>query len=180
MTVANEPRNVRFSAVTDDAARLLAEAEEQIEAWLCELDATWIRILDDARAEALRVVATARAEALEIIAEARTDAAALVAEAQREVLKARTLAAESDATAAALAHAASAAATGRVQVSDMAALGAAVTRLRVELSRVVDAAFDALPAVEATAAALRLDEPESPSLPAPRTKVGFIRRLLRI
>ena len=224
MTVVNEPRNVRFSTVSDDAARVLAEAEEQIESWLCELDAMWIRILDDARADALRIVAAARAEALEITSVARVEAAALVAdgnatasrtvieaearaaqrldaaehdsqallsgsarlasmqlaEAQREVLKARTLAAESGATVAALAHAASAAATGRVQVSDLAALGAAVTRLRAELSRVVDAAFDALPAVEATAAALRLDEPATPSVPAQRAKVGIVRRLLRI
>lgn len=223
----NEPRRT-LCVVTDDAARVLAEAEEQIEAWLCELDATWNRILDDARTEARSVVAKARIEAFEIIAVARADAAALaadghnaasrtiadaearaaallakaeddsqallsgsgklasmqLAEAQSEVLKARTLAAESSATVAALAHAASAAATGRVQIADLAALGDAVTRLRSELSRVVDAAFDALPAVEATAAALQLEEPVSLEAPvpaaAPPKKVGMIRRLLRI
>jgi len=198
---------------------MLAEAEEQIEAWLCELDATWTRILADARIEALEILAVARAEAATLVADGHAEAARLVqeadaraaeilesaeqeshsllsgsarlasmqlVEAQTEVLKARSLAVESSATATALAHAADAAATGRVQVDDLVALGTAVLRLRAELSRVVDAAFDALPAVEATAAALRLDEPEPEkvALPAPppqkKQKAGIVRRLLRI
>jgi cell division septum initiation protein DivIVA len=210
--------------VTDDAARLLADAEEQIEAWLCELDATWTRLLADARIEATRTVGAAQDEANELLAVARADAAALVAdahaevtrlvteaearaativaraddetnrllagagrlasmqlaEAQAEVLKARALATESSATAEALAFAADAAVTGRVQSDDLAALGTALTRLRSELSRVVDAAFDALPAVEATAAALKLDEPITVPDPAPKKPQGFVRRLLRI
>jgi cell division septum initiation protein DivIVA len=201
--------------VDDDAQRLIAEAEEQIEAWLVELDGTWTRILANARAEADDIVVDARAEAAavtaeavqhaaQVVADAELRAAAIVAqaddethrllagagrlasmqlaEAQAEVLKARALAAESSATAEALAFAADAAVTGRVQVDDLAARGTALTRLRSELSRVVDAAFDALPAVEATAAALHLDEPVTVPEPAPAPKKpqGFVRRLLRI
>ena len=194
---------------------MLAEAEEQVEAWLCELDATWTRLLADARVQSLAIVAVARADAASLVADGHTEAARLLGdaearaaqvlakaeadshsllsgsarlaamqlnEAQHEVLKARSLAAESSATAVALAHAADAAATGRVQVDDLAALGTAVMRLRTELSRVVDAAFDALPAVEATAAALKLDDPVAVPwvAPAPRKKAGIVRRLLRI
>lgn len=205
--------------VTVDAQCVLAEAEAQIEAWLCELDVTWTRILADARIEALEIVAGARAEAESLLEDGRTEAATLVreaetraaelvttaelesrtlltgsarlasmqlSEAQTEVRKARALAVESSATAAALANAAGAVATGRVQVDDLAALGSAVLRLRTELSRVVDAAFDALPAVEATAAALRLEEvvatlppPPAPA-PASHKRASTFRRLLRI
>jgi hypothetical protein len=201
--------------VDDDAQRTLAEVEEQIEAWLCELDATWTRILADARIEALAIVAAARAEAAGLVADGHREAAHVVEaaearattliekaesesrsllagsarlasmqlnEAQHEVRKARELAAESSATAEAIAHAGAAAATGQVRVDDLAALGTAVIRLRTELSRVVDAAFDAIPAVEATAAALQVDAPVTVPEPVatPRKKAGFVRRLLRI
>jgi hypothetical protein len=200
------------SDVHDDAAGLVAEAEEQIEAWLCELDATWTRLLADGRGEAAEIVAAARAEATALVAAGHAEATRLVveaearaaeitdradeethsllagaarlasiqlAEAQIEVQRARAMAAESRATAEALAFAADAAATGRVQIDDLAALGTAVIRLRSELSRVVDAAFDALPAVEATAAALQLDDAAHEPAPA-RKPQGFVRRLLRI
>lgn len=179
------------------------EVEEEIEAWLCELDAQWTRILADARTEAATIVGAARLEATELISRAEAHAAELMAktdedihtllagagrlasmqlhEAQVEVIKARNLAAESSATAEALAVAADATVDGRVQVDDLAALGTAVLRLRGELSRVVDAAFDALPAVEATAAALKLDDaPVVVPAKAPRKKQGFVRRLLRV
>lgn len=180
------------------------EVEDAIEAWLCELDAQWTQILADARAEAASIVGSARLEAADLISRAEAHAAELMAktdedihallagagrlasmqlqEAQVEVLKARALAAESTATAEALAVAADATVEGRVQVDDLAALGTAVLRLRGELSRVVDAAFDALPAVEATAAALKLDDEEPVVVPAkaPRKKQGFVRRLLRV
>jgi hypothetical protein len=180
------------------------ELEEQIEAWLCELDATWTRILTDARSEAAEIVAEAHAEAEVVLAQAEKHAADLLnrtdhevntlltgagrlasmqlQEAQIEVVKARNLAAESSATAEALAVAADATITGRVHLDDLEALGTAVLRLRSELSRVVDAAFDAIPAVEATAAALALEEQEPVEVPdaKPRAKQGFVRRLLRI
>lgn len=141
----------------DSAAQLLADAEEQIEAWLCELDATWLGILADARAEADSMIATAKAHAAEIVAWAETDANAI-----------RAAAAATPATDA-----------GHVDANDLAALAAAVEQLRVELSRVVEAAFDALPAVEATAAALRTVGPETPATePGPRRR-GFLRRLTR-
>jgi cell division septum initiation protein DivIVA len=140
-----------------DPEELLAEAEEQIEAWLCELDATWLDILADARAEADDLVATAKAHAAEIVAWAETDANAI-----------RAAAATPASTE-----------IGHVEADDLAALAAAVEQLRIELSRVVEAAFDALPAVEATAAALRTVEVEKPETePAPRRR-GFLRRLTR-
>lgn len=198
-----------------DQDELLAEAEEQIEAWLCELDGIWARILADGRAEATETVAAARAEVAELIAAARSEAMRTLAEAdlrataiiekaqtesssllagsarlasmqlaesEAEVLRARALAIESNATAQALALAADAAVTGRVRVDDLAALGTAVLRLRTELSRVVDAAFDALPAIEATASALNLAAPVTLPEPAPEPtkKRGFVRRLMRI
>jgi hypothetical protein len=183
----------------DDGERLLRDAEDQIEAWLCELDATWTRILADARLEAARLVAAAQAQADALVAaaDARVEQAEhesttllagsarlarmQLAEAETEVVRARAIAAESSATAEALAIAADAAAKGHVESHDLAALADAVVRLRTELSRVVDAAFDALPAVEATAAALNADPArvELPE-PAPKPKVGFVRRLLRI
>ena len=140
-----------------DAAQLLADAEEQIEAWLCELDATWLGILADARAEADGIVAAAKAHAAEILAWAEADANAIRA-------AAATAAPE----------------VGAVDADDLAALAAAVEQLRVELSRVVEAAFDALPAVEATAAALRTVDAEPPvAEPAPRRRRGLLRILTR-
>ena len=141
----------------DPAAQLLADAEEQIEAWLCELDATWLGILADARTEADGIVAAAKAHAAEIVAWAESDANAIRA-----------------------AAAASTSEIGSVEANDLAALAAAVEQLRVELSRVVEAAFDALPAVEATAAALRTvdAEPVATVEPAPRRR-RFLRRLTR-
>ena len=180
----------------DEADRALREAEEQIEAWLCELDATWTRLLADARIEATRIVAAARDEADAILEDARArlaqaehDSTTLLAgtarlarmqmaESEAEVVRARALAVESSATAQALALAADAAARGHVEVHDLAALGTAVERLRAELSRVVDAAFDALPAVEATAAALGLEDHDVAT--APRKRRGIVRRLLRV
>jgi hypothetical protein len=194
----------------DDAERLLRDAEDQIEAWLCELDATWTRILADARVEAAQIIALANEHSSMLIAAAAEQSRLLVnaaearaakaeheatsllagsarlarmqlAEADAEVARARALAAESSATAETLSLAADAAARGHVETHDLAALAEAVVRLRTELSRVVDAAFDALPAVEATASALHVDPArvELPE-PAPKPKVGFVRRLLRI
>ena len=171
----------------DDAAQLLAEAEDEIEAWLCELDVEWIRIIDDARREASRVVRDAETRAGELVAEAEHDARALLAgagklaaiqlaEAEAEAHRTRQLATESRETARAIAAAADATVSGRVRVDDLAALGQAVDRLRTELSRVIDAAFDALPAVEATAAALAVDVPMTAEPARPRR---FLRRLLR-
>src|SRR4051812_10262264 len=93
-------------SVSTDAARLLADAEEQIEAWLCELDVTWLGILADARAEADGIIATAKARAAEIVAWAEVDANAIRAAA----------AAPPDAV-------------GPVQADDLAALAAAVEQL---------------------------------------------------
>ncbi|MEA3021039.1 MAG: hypothetical protein QOI47_2563 [Actinomycetota bacterium] len=212
--------------MTDEAGRALEAAEEQIETWLCELDATWTRLLADARIGAVRIVATAQADANAALAIARADSASLVslghthaalivseaearareivhraetesrsllagaaklasmqlADAEAEVQRARSLAVESSATAEAIASAADATVSGRVRVDDLAALGHAVERLRTELSRVVDAAFDALPAVEATAAALKLDDvaPVPVAVAAPPKKRGFVKRLLRV
>jgi hypothetical protein len=146
--------------MADDASRLLAEAEEQIEAWLCELDAQWLQILADARAEAAEIVGAAEVRAAELVAAAEAEAAEL-----RE-LAARAAAVTVD---------------ERVGPDDLAALAQAVERLRVELSRVVEAAFDALPAVEATAAALRTAEAEAeepPVAPTPKRR-GLVRRLMR-
>ncbi len=201
-----DERRSTLDVVSVDA---LSEAEEQIETWLCELDAEWNQLFADAHEEAAAIVAAARAEAADAVAAGQAEAAALVeraeaesrsllagtarlasmqlAEAQTEVVRARTLARESSAAALALADAADAAATGRVHQDDLAALGTAVVRLRAELSRVVDAAFDALPAVEATAAALHLDDQPDPSdtaaeaeEPVERTRRRGLRRLLRL
>jgi cell division septum initiation protein DivIVA len=175
-----------------DAERLLADAEEKIEAWLCELDGVWKRILDDGRAEADTLVRGARAEATAIVGRARADASAIFERAEAEIVgraqaQARTIIERAEAESASLlggsAHlAAIQLAEAQVRVDDLAALGTAVQRLRVELSRVVDAAFDALPAVEATVAALNLDEPIHLPEPEPvqkRKRKGF-KRLLRI
>src|SRR5256885_7004885 len=110
---------------------LLREAEEQIEAWWCELDEAWHVRMGEADA----IVAAARDEAARILAEAEE------------------LAGE---------H--------HVVLDELVSLRDAVNRLRSELSRVVDAAFDAIPAVEATADAI--DKALEP-------RRGLVRRLLR-
>lgn len=142
------------------ADELIQEAEEEIEAWLCELDSHWTAILEDARAEAERIVADAHARA-------EVDADLIIAEAQGraedEYERLRALAAE---------HAEAVKALAAAEDVDMAdehleSLHEAVERLRAELSRVVDAAFDAIPAVEATADALE------------RVRGGRLRRLFR-
>jgi hypothetical protein len=147
--------------MADDASRLLEEAEEQIEAWLCDLDAQWLQILADARAEAADIIALAEAQAADLLVAAERDAADI-----------RTAAVER-----------AVALDERVGADDLAALAQAVERLRVELSRVVEAAFDALPAVEATAAALRTNDidltgPAVIDLTKPRRR-GLVRRLIR-
>lgn len=201
------------------AELFLAEAEEQIEAWLCDLDGAWHRIVaegeaearglvEEARSEAVVIVAQAHADAnailenaelrLELIAAARSEAAEIVAAAHAEAnaildkaemestsLLAGTGKLASILLAEAEAEASSVRALGRVHVDDLAGLGTAVLRLRSELSKVVDAAFDALPAVEAIASALDLDAPTAaPAIapqpqPAPAPRRGMLRRLLR-
>ena len=142
------------------ADELLQQAEEEIEAWLCELDSQWTAILDDARAEADRIVADAHARA-------ESDAELIISEAQAraedEYERLRALAAEHAEAVKALA------AAEDVELADehLESLHEAVVRLRAELSRVVDAAFDAIPAVEATADALE------------RARGGRLRRLFR-
>jgi F0F1-type ATP synthase membrane subunit b/b' len=128
-----------------DADALLREAEEEIEAWLCDLDLQWNEILDDARAEAARIISDAQARAEDEYERLR----ALASEHAEAV---RALAAAED-----------------VDVADqhLESLHEAVVRLRAELSRVVDAAFDAMPAVEATADAIE------------RVRGGRLRRLFR-
>lgn len=155
----------------DDAALLLAEAEEQIEAWLCELDAEWLGILERARTEAAAMVARAMTDAAELLAAAESQAAEILAAAARDASAMR------DAVARDVADVDD---TGRVGADDLAALASAVEQLRVELSRVVEAAFDALPAVEATAAALRtVDAEATDGAPTPRRRRGLFRRLTR-
>lgn len=142
------------------ADELLRQAEEEIEAWLCELDSQWTAILDDACAEADRIVADAHARA-------EADAELIISEAQAraedEYERLRALAAEHAEAVKALA------AAEDVELADehLQSLHEAVVRLRAELSRVVDAAFDAIPAVEATADALE------------RARGGRLRRLFR-
>lgn len=142
------------------ADELLQQAEEEIEAWLCELDSQWATILDDAHAEADRIVADAHARAA-------ADADLIIAEAQAraedEYERLRALAAEHAEAVKALA------AAEDVELADehLESLHEAVVRLRAELSRVVDAAFDAIPAVEATADAIE------------RARGGRLRRLFR-
>jgi F0F1-type ATP synthase membrane subunit b/b' len=142
------------------ADELLQQAEEEIEAWLCELDSQWTAILDDARAEADRIVTDAQARA-------EADAELIISEAQAraedEYERLRALAAEHAEAVKALA------AAEDVELADehLESLHEAVVRLRAELSRVVDAAFDAIPAVEATADAIE------------RARGGRLRRLFR-
>jgi hypothetical protein len=160
------------------ADELLHEAEEQIEAWLCDLDLEVTELVESAerhaartRAEADDVLTAARVEATQILEAARAqagkDATRVVAEAearaQEEYERLRALAAEHAEAVRALADAED------VTVADehLESLHEAVTRLRAELSRVVDAAFDAIPAVEATAEAIE------------QARGGRLRRLFR-
>lgn len=220
----------------DHADAVLAQAEDVIEEWLCEVDqacaallaeaateaqevrsAAWLeagQILDlardEARAERARIVAEAEREAqrlrLEAAAEAtqllsataeqlpritaeahnaaeairreaRAECAQLLAaagelaaqrrsEAEAEFERIRAIAAEHAEAVRALADADAAAARGAAR-EDLSGIREAVDRLRAELSHVVDAAFDALPAVEATAGALdRVWQGEGPASPA--------------
>jgi F0F1-type ATP synthase membrane subunit b/b' len=144
------------------ADELLREAEDAIEGWLCQLDADQGRLLAEARDEAAAIVAEARAEAVRLVDEARQDArrqadGALTEatdEAHRIVADARVEAErilieahdESDRQEGGPAR--------RLGQQDVAGVREALDRLRTELSRVVDAAFDAIPAVEATAGAI--------------------------
>jgi vacuolar-type H+-ATPase subunit E/Vma4 len=130
-----------------DATALLRQAEDEIEAAWCALDAAHDRVLADATATAAAIVATARAEAERILAETDETAGE-----HADVIRALT---EAEREAAG---------------EELAALRDAVDRLRIELSRVVDAAFDALPVMEATSETIdQLLEP----------KRGLFRRLLR-
>lgn len=155
------------------------EYEDEIETWLCELDRQWHALVVEAEA----AIADGERRAADIVELAQLEAAQLVADAEAEVARIRLAAVRSPQAAQVLA-AADAALASSVSSSDLDALRSAVERLRVELSNVVDAAFDALPAVEATAAALRVPEPEPAPAPevlvleAPR-KRGFLRRLVR-
>lgn len=154
-----------------DVEELLREAEDQIEDWLCELDATWQSTLTAAGVEAEQIVARGRDEAAEIVALARLEAESIIAEANatagehEDVIRALTTV-EREAAG-----------------EELAALREAVSRLRAELSNLVDAAFDAFPAVEATAEALdrALGEEEQPEpvLAGPAPRRGLFRRLFR-
>ena len=156
-----------------DAHELLHEAEDQIEAWWCELDVTWQAVLADAEAEADHIRGEALADAGEIVGAARLEAERILAEADElagehvDVIRALTTA-EREAVG-----------------EELAGLREAVNRLRAELSRVVDAAFDAIPAVEATADAIDRalgEEPEPvvavAAAPADKRRRG-LRRLFR-
>jgi vacuolar-type H+-ATPase subunit E/Vma4 len=147
--------------MTFDPEEMLREAEEEIEAWLCQLDAEWKEVLADAERHADRIRTGALDEAEEILDAARAEAERLLSEADEragehvDVIRALTTA-ESEAVG-----------------EELAGLREAVTRLRAELSRVVDAAFDAIPAVEATADAIDRAMEHEP------IRRGLLRRLLR-
>jgi len=147
--------------MTFDPDELLREAEDEIEAWLCRLDQEWKALLADAERQAERIHTAARDEAAAIVEAARAEANRILADADElagehvDVIRALTTA-ESEAVG-----------------EELAGLREAVTRLRAELSRVVDAAFDAIPAVEATADAIDRAIEREP------IKRGFVRRLLR-
>jgi hypothetical protein len=125
-----------------DAEDLLREAEEEIEQWYCALDRASERIMAETQAAADHVRASAQADAAEIVAVARVEAELIIADAHAtagehaDVIRALD-AAEREAVG-----------------EELESLRDAVRRLRTELSRLVDAAFDALPAVEATADAI--------------------------
>ena len=161
------------------AEDLLRDAEDRIEEWLCELDVTWHETLADAALEADRIRAEALADAGECIATARLEADEIIAAAHAtagehaDVIQALT-AAEREAAG-----------------DELASLRDAVARLRRELSRLMDAAFDAFPAVEATAEAIDRaldvetgdaidlrDEPDVIAIQATPRR-GLLRRLLR-
>jgi F0F1-type ATP synthase membrane subunit b/b' len=137
------------------------EAEDEIETWLCALDEQYKALLRDAEREAERLRAEATDDATEIVAQARAEAERILAHADElagehlDVIRALTEA-EREAVG-----------------EELAGLREAVSRLRTELSRVVDAAFDAIPAVEATADAIDRAIESEP------VKRGLLRRLLR-
>ena len=147
--------------MTIEPDELLRDAEDEIETWLCELDEQWKALLADAEQRAERIRDEALAEAADTIDAARAEAERILADAEAlagehlDVIRALT-AAEHEAVG-----------------EELAGLRDAVTRLRTELSRVVDAAFDAMPAVEATAEAIDRAIESEP------VKRGLLRRLLR-
>jgi len=148
--------------MTVDPVQLLRDAEEEIERWLCELDATYGALLAEAQERAGAIVADAEDEAATILASARAEAEGLVADAERlagEQLDALRALTDSEREAVG---------------EELSGLREAVTRLRTELTRVVDTAYDAMPAVEATADAI--DRAVDDSEPVKR---GFLGRLLR-
>lgn len=207
-------------AMATDVEDLLHEAEDEIETWLCELDVTWKALLADAEERAAAMVAAATATAEELMAEAVTDAEEIESDARAVAAAARAEAAS--VAARARADADDIVALARLEAErivgeanekagehadviralttaereaageELVALRDAVSRLRTELSRLVDAAFDAFPTVEATADALdrALEEPEPEpvlvgagapaSSYAPTPRVGLFRRLLRL
>jgi ATP phosphoribosyltransferase regulatory subunit HisZ len=159
-----------------DSDHLLREAEDQIEAWLCDLDGTWRTTLADAVDRAERIRAAAAADAAELVAIARVEAELILADAHAtagehaDVIRALTTAER------------------EVVGEELESLREAVSRLRSELSNLVDAAFDALPAVEATAEAIDRalgdeeavePEPELVTVGAPAPKRGRLRRIFR-
>jgi hypothetical protein len=151
-----------------DPEDLLREAEDQIEDWWCALDGAWRRTIAEAEDKGERMLAAAQADAAEVVAIARVEAELIIADAHAtagehaDVIRALTTA-------------------ERESVGEeLESLREAVNRLRSELSRLVDAAFDALPAVEATADAIdRAIGPEDvaeetelfvPAAPAPKRR----------
>jgi type II secretory pathway predicted ATPase ExeA len=148
--------------MTVDPEQLRRDAEEEIEAWLCELDATYGALLADAERRAGTILADAEREAAAIVAAARAEAEQLVGDAERlagEQLDALRALTDAEREAVGV---------------ELSGLREAVTRLRTELTRVVDTAYDAMPAVEATADAI--DRAVDDSEPVKR---GFLGRLLR-
>jgi F0F1-type ATP synthase membrane subunit b/b' len=174
--------------MTSDPEELLREAEDEIEAWLCELDEECKQLRVDAESQAEAIVEAAEARAAELLeaaraeAEVHTNRAHASAEAEAsEVLdaaraEAERILAEADEQAGEHVDVIRALTTAEQEAvgEELAGLRDAVTRLRAELSRVVDAAFDAIPAVEATADAIdRAIEENEP------VRRGMLRRLLR-
>jgi cell division septum initiation protein DivIVA len=174
--------------MTHDPEELLREAEDEIEAWLCELDEECKQLRIDAESQAESIVEAAEARATELLEAARAEAdvhtsrsrASAEAEAS-EILdaaraEAERILAQADELAGEHVDVIRALTTAEQEAvgEELAGLREAVTRLRAELSRVVDAAFDAIPAVEATAEAIdRAIEENGP------VKRGMLRRLLR-
>lgn len=188
-----------------DPEVLLRDAEELIEGWWCELDTAWratvadaevraARVLDDARTDGAEMLEDARSEAAAIVAAARTDASRAGTQAQADAaeivaaarIEADAIIAEANATAGEHHDVILALTTAEREAAgeELASLREAVTRLRTELSRLVDAAFDAFPAVEATADAIdralgdERPEPE-PEVVDSGPKRGRLRRLFR-